>query len=284
MSERGGVVRTIIAGVVIGVLLSGCGSMAVVAPNGHPGVATGPLCPNANGSFPDCKLWCWNAAMPTHIESLGYQIMAAQNAYCQIPSSGTQACTADPTTWPRELTSEYTWKVLTEFDFNGADWSIPGGQVHVSRSMRVPYLIAHSLVQRQRPPLPRPQPGQPPVSLGRENLLIGYARTSETFTAEGSWEAVPTACPPPYNTGDSVGLLAEFVVINMMATGDSQPSHVTGWNSSYLQAWGRTNVWSFRGSNISVDYSFSFPVATTNSSNQTVFGRIYVGYEGGGAY
>ena len=298
MNERRGVWQTIVAGVVIGVLISGCGPMTIGRGGGAGGggsSATGSSsCPNpGNAYFPDCQLWCWNGPAPGNQdqkELLGHLIMVDRNPYCFSPASNppanqfapNPACTAtDPDTWPKELTSPNTWKVLTEFDFHATRWPVtPTKVVDILRIMRVPYLIGHSVAKHNRSAVTTLVPA-PPLSLGRENLLIGYARTNEPLSGMHDWGAV-ASCPGSAK-GDSLALLAEFITINMMADGDSQPSYVDNWQG-IVEPNLQSSQWSFRGANISVDYSFSFPVASRNASGQAVFGRIYVGYEGGGAY
>jgi hypothetical protein len=299
MRQPGDLWQTIVTGTLIGALLSGCGAMTgtslVGAGSGNrPGSGASP-CPN-NPAFPECQLWCWSGPGPGNTdqkELLGHIIMVERNPYCTSPASnppGNQfdpnpdCDPATPATWPKQLTNPTAWKILTEFDFRPAqDWPVGQGQVvRMARIMRVPYLIGHSVARHNRSEVTTlAGSGAVPRSLGRENLLIGYARTSEPLSGRHDWNAV-SSCPGGAK-GDSLGQLAEFIVINMMADGDSQPGYVDNWQN-IVQPNLASSVWSFRGANVSVDYSFSFPVATVDSSNRSAYGRIYVGYEGGGAY
>jgi len=277
MRRRGGMWCTIVIGVVIGALTSGCGAMG-----NPPQPLAAQTCPGNNPPFPCEQLWCFNTASTPEIEKLGQQIMAIQNPYCLHPQSGSTACSAnDATTWPRELTNVITWKYLTEFDFGSKPWLTPAGPVNVERRMRIPYLIGHTVAQHHKRPAPPSAQAHPPDSLSRENLLIGYEITSGPYDIGQEWEDV-TSCD---SQADSIGYLAQFVVINMKAASDTKFFYVKSWNnSSNLTAYPSGSSWWFRGANISVDYSFTFPVITKDSAGNPHYGKIWVGYEGGGAY
>src|SRR2546428_4272016 len=149
--------------------------------------------------------------------------------------------------------------------------------------MRVRYRSGHRVPQHKKhAATPRPGNGAPPLSLGRENLLIGYARTNDALTGMHDWKDV-VDCPNNVQ-GNSLALLAEFIILNMMADLDTAPSYVDNWSTPGVLLPLGSHTWSFRGANVSVDYAFSFPVATMDVNGQKQYGRIYVGYEGGGAY
>jgi hypothetical protein len=306
MSQHGGVrhTRRNFLGLAIGLLAAGCSNAMT---------RSGFTIPRNPNGFPSPAPWCWDKqwtpwsdpATPAmsstsfQTELLGQLIMAGFNPYCVHPASlpansctpgtypATCPCTVDdPGTWPMELTDELSWKVLTEFDFVQRTWYVPDGTpVTIERSMRIPYLIAHSVAQHGG------NFGHKLVDVGRENLLVGFERTRESFSHPTLWnDPTKSSCSPADR--DSVGLLAQFITKNMMdktKTGklDTQSFFVDGWSANGVGFKGySTSKGAFRNTTITLDYVFSIPVATGTQpdASDAQAGRIYVGYEGGGAY
>jgi len=83
-----------------------------------------------------------------------------------------------------------------------------------------------------------------------------------------------------------VGLLAEFITLNMMGNNDTASLYVPNWDGFIpANTDSRKGVpWTFRQATILVDYPFRFPVAVDRPGSPRQGGWIYVGYEGGGAY
>jgi len=259
----------------IGALTAGCASTTGLSPRAPSSCGS----PKASG-FPYPRPWGWDTSWNAPLDQLGKLIMQTRNPYCQNVQTPTALplCTQDDAkTWPQELTDATTWKVLTEFDFQSATWRFQGSPVIVERSMRIPYLVTHRRAKHGKD-----------VEVGRENLLVGFESTNGSFSGAKDWGA-PTQCSGT-GQGDGIGLLAEFITINMMRSTDTAGFFIPLYTAE--PDTNTTNVaWTFRQSQVNVDYPFRFPVATGdaaavpgNPGTPRTAGRIYVGYEGGGAY
>jgi hypothetical protein len=272
--------RRSILGLALAIFGAGCSSTSGQAPRAAGG-----------GGFPSARRWCWDSnwtsTSATKLDLFGQLIMQERNPYCTINNTSVNKCDAVKTeTWPQQLTDEDTWKILTEFDFQSTDaWDFGGSQVYPSRSMRIPYIIRQAKAKKKPG-----TPGAPPsASLGRENLLVGYEVNDNPFTGPIEWNG-PGTCSPT----EPVGLLAQFITINMMRNSDNTSFYLPTWNVlgtawPNLEDGGTQKTWYFRRSRIVVDYAFRVPIATgVKSVSGTVTdqkaGWIYVGYEGGGSY
>ena len=276
MSAREGSVHTRrnFLGLAVGLLTAGCATA-------RSGVGT--LAANCTGKgatkFPEDEPWGWNSNWTTNLDKLGKIIMQQQNPYCQVPGGTTLPggeatnCKEDkPNSWPHQLTSEATWKVLTEFDFLPTNWLFQGMSRPIQKSMRIPYLITHTVAQH----------GNNKPNWGRENLLVGFGEDG-TLNISGAqpWDG-PSTCSP--NQIEAVGQLAEFITINMMriAPKDTQGFYLSGWDNPI--AADTEGQWTFRQAQVKVQFPFRIPVAVGQPGAPQKGGYIYVGYEGGGAY
>jgi hypothetical protein len=276
--------RRSILGMALGIFATGCASVANTS-------GVGPRA--GGGGFPSPRAWCWDRSWTstnaTKLDLFGQLIMQGRNPYCVINTSPSACDPSNSDTWPQQLTDEDTWKILTEFDFQSTydawDFGAPGNKVHPSRSMRIPYLIKQAKAKK-KPGTPGPPPS---ASLGRENILVGYEENNNAFAGAAEWNG-PAACS---GSTEPVGLLAQFIVINMMRVSDSASFYMPNWNvlgSAWpnLEDGGQTKSWYFRRSQIVVDYAFRVPIATgvktAAGATAQKAGWIYVGYEGGGSY
>jgi hypothetical protein len=141
--------------------------------------------------------------------------------------------------------------------------------------MRIPYLITHTVAQH----------GKNKPTWGRENLLVGFGEDSNVNIGGAQpWDG-PSTCSS--NQIEAVGLLAEFITINMMriAPKDTQGFYLSGWDGYIASNTDTAGQWTFRQAQVKVQYPFRIPVAVGQQPNTPqVGGWIYVGYEGGGAY
>jgi hypothetical protein len=230
--------------------------------------------------FPYPSPWCYHPSTARPLDELGRLIMRHRNPSCVL--LGVPPC--DPTntgTWPHQLTDETTWKTLTEFDFQpdsaAQPWQFvtaaPGVNALVTRSMRIPYLIKHTKAKKKKLA----------ISVGRENLLVGFEPRTDPVSAPQAWGEPGVGCP-----NDSVGELARFITDNMTPGGHTETFFVQNWNveqAGSLEPGTPNTTWYFRRAPILIDFSFRFPVGTRQGAVGAVSpGWIYVGYEGGGAY
>jgi len=258
--------RRTILGLAIGLLAAGCAK-----DRGMPRI-TRP----AQG-FPYPSPWCFKPNTAKPLDMLGRLIMRDRNPSCSLPPPNAPN-TCDPTntdTWPHELTDETTWKLMTEFDFQPSPSFefIPATTVTLARSMRIPYLIKHTIAKKKKVP----------IKVGRENLLVGFGPRTGPVTNPQPWGDPDVACHE-----HSVGELAQFITDNMMPAMHTESLFVANWNVEQLgslEAGSPNARWFFRRTPIHIDYSFRFPVATRQGTVGTPSaGWIYIGYEGGGAY
>jgi hypothetical protein len=255
--------RRSILSLALGLVAAGCAS----ANSGRSATAHG---------FPYPADWCYRPANAGELERLGKIIVRDRNPYCELAAQTPGAVQCDATntaTWPKALTDETTWKVLTEFDFlsnMGPHWPFTTTySAAVTRSMRIPYLIGQGKAKKKNV-----------VKVGRENLLVGYEPAGGTASSATSWGT-------PDNCQDSIGELALFITDNMMRDGDTASFYVPNWfmeQAGLLESGLQNVTWYFRRTPIVVDYSFRIPVATRKASEPAGLGWIYVGYEGGGSY
>jgi hypothetical protein len=277
MDERGRMLyaRRSILGMAVSLLTAGCSRVMMAT------VPDSCLQNGAPDRFPNPQDWCWDPATTMQVDILGQLIMANQNPYCIRPDDISNAsCQLNiACTWPSALTNEDTWKILTEFNLLEARWTFKGRMVTIKPSMRIPYLIKHSRAR-----------GKKFGNVGRENLLIGFEEVTDgSVSIAGAlpWQGPSSNCPPGSGQrADPVGKLGDFVVMNMKT--DKFGFYLPSWNTApNLDADLMTKAveWSFRGAKVLVDYPFRFGVAIGSSATSAEkAGRIYVGYEGGGAY
>jgi hypothetical protein len=282
MSAREGSMHTrrSFLGLAVGFLTAGCAPSVATTSGG-----VGTLASNCRGKgatkFPDDEPWGWNSNWTTNLDKLGKIIMQAQNPYCQVPGGTTLPggdptnCKADqPDTWPHQLTSEATWKVLTEFDFLPTNWVFQGTSRPIQKSMRIPYLITHTVAQH----------GKNKPNWGRENLLVGFGEDiTVNINGAQAWDG-PSTCSA--NQIEAVGQLAEFITINMMriTPKDTVGFYLSGWDGNIPSNTDTAGQWTFRQAQVKVQYPFRIPVAVGQPGAAQMGGWIYVGYEGGGAY
>jgi len=278
MSEHEGALQTRrkFLGLAIGLLTAGCAPATLqnpLTPATSSCTGAGPI------KFPEGDVWGWSTAWTGELDKLGRIIMATKNPYCTEPNQASTTCQdTDAKTWPQQLTSADTWRVLTEFDFFPNSWTFLGSPITVQRSMRIPYLIGHVDAKHGH---------NAKNALALEHLLVGYADDPTVSTGGAQGWGSATACSS--GQVDAVGLLAEFITLNMKAKGDTTGFRVPVWDT-LLGADNQDGVaWSFRQAKFQVNYPFRLPVAVgqVDAAGNPVprsGGYIYVGYEGGGAY